>query len=86
MPKTRKRRERFSAMATQRKPGGYAWLETMTRGKNAAKLARKILGRLMDENPGPATEAALIGRLGLAIADVEECLRELEGYGRQVGG
>jgi hypothetical protein len=63
--------------------GGYAIHQEITRGKQAIYKAREALRRIVEEKPGPQTEALLIAKIAIALGEIESVLNEVEQIGRQ---
>lgn len=66
------------AMATKNKTGGYNFKAEVARGLLATATARAALRRILNENPGPLTEAQLLGRAGTELGEIESAFREIE--------
>ncbi len=67
---------------SKREVGGYAFNYEVTRARNAARKAREVLRRLLDEKPGPQTSAMLIASATMALADAEEALNTIDQIAR----
>ena len=63
--------------------GGYAINQEISRGKQAIYKTREALRRIVEEKPGPQTEALLIAKVAIALGEIESVLNEVEQIGRQ---
>jgi hypothetical protein len=57
--------------------------EVLRRGRAKTKNARDALRRIVEESPGPQTQALLLTKAALCIGDIEAIWRELDEIGRQ---
>lgn len=62
----------------KKKIGGYAWRQEIIRAVNANKAARKALGQIIEEKPGPQTLAMLIAKASAALGENLDAIREIE--------
>jgi hypothetical protein len=63
---------------TIKKVGGYIFQQELTRAKNSNRLARTMLRRIVDENPGAASMAMMIAKTANALGENLEALQEIE--------
>lgn len=66
-----------------RQVGGYAFREIVASGQIAVDDATEALRRLLDERPGPQTQAILIATAAIRLSKVKKALVELDEFGRQ---
>jgi hypothetical protein len=64
--------------------GGYAWNETLNRGRNSTAQAREALRRIVDEAPGPQTLAMLVAKIAIRLGEIESVFTEIEQVTRKV--
>ena len=57
--------------------------EVLRRGRAKTANARDALRRIVEESPGPQTQALLLTKAALAIGDIEAIWRELDEIGRK---
>jgi hypothetical protein len=65
-------------MATKRAVGGYAFRAELTRGKQATLVVRVSLRRVVEEQPGPQTQAMLLARAALALGEIQAALDAID--------
>lgn len=70
-------------MATQRAIGGYAIRAELTSARNASREARQFLQRLIEDRPGPQTQAMLVASLAIRLGTIEQVLGEIDKIARQ---
>lgn len=70
-------------MASKNVIGGYKFNDALARGLQSTQKARNALRRILDENPGPMTEAQLLAKAGVELGEIESALNELQEIGRQ---
>lgn len=70
-------------MSDKPKIGRNNYNELLRRGRMKTKNARDALRRIVEESPGPQTQALLLTKAALAIGDIEAVLTELDEIGRQ---
>jgi hypothetical protein len=69
-------------MTTKPLVGKNIYNQELARGKNAVDAIRKSLLRIIEENPGPQTQALLIARSALALNEIGSVLEQLDEIGR----
>jgi predicted Zn-dependent protease len=69
-------------VTTSPQPGKNIWKAAITNGRNASKAAREALRRLIEEAPGPQTQAMLIAKAALHLGTVDESFNELNEIGK----
>jgi hypothetical protein len=62
--------------------GKNIYREVLQRGRIKTKSARDALRRIVEENPGPQTQALLLTKAALALGDIEAVLTELDEIGQ----
>jgi hypothetical protein len=62
--------------------GKNAYNEALRRGRQKTKNARDALRRIVEDSPGPQTQALLLTKAALALGDIEAVLTELDEIGR----
>ena len=68
-------------MASKRRVGGSVYNANVQRIRVAARVSRRALRRLLEDNPGPQTRATLLARIALEQAAILEALDVLQRYG-----
>jgi hypothetical protein len=68
-------------MSTPRAPGGYAYREIVRSGEIALDEANEALRRLIDERPGPQTQAMLIATAAVRLNKARKAFAELDEIG-----
>jgi len=63
--------------------GKNVYNEILSRGRRVTKRARDALRRIVEESPGPQTQALLLTQTALAIGEIEAILVELDQIGQQ---
>lgn len=63
--------------------GKNVYNEILSRGRRVTKRARDALRRIVEESPGPQTQALLLTQTALAIGELEAILVELDQIGQQ---
>lgn len=58
--------------------GGYIWRSRCVVIRSSVTEARKLLGRLIDDRPGPTLAALYLAQIGVALLRITEALAELE--------
>lgn len=69
-------------MTTKPQLGRTLYLDALRRGREQTKIIRHSLRRLLEENPGPQTQAMLITKIALASGSIEAVFTELDEFGR----
>lgn len=67
---------------SKRAVGGYSFNWEVTRARNATRKAREALRKLLDDKPGPQTQALLIASATLSLAEAEEALSTIDEIAR----
>lgn len=70
-------------MPTPAQIGKNQYKDALRRGRANAQQIREALRRLLEENPGPQTQATLITRIAVACGNIEAVYTELDEIGRQ---
>jgi hypothetical protein len=70
-------------MTTQPVAGGYVWRQEVATIRSSVREARGLLGRLLDERPGPALAALYLAQIGVALLRVLEAAEALERVGER---
>lgn len=65
-------------MTTPRSMGGSVMVALVAKGLRANSQARESLRRILDERPGPQTQAALIARAAIGLGECAEALVEIQ--------
>jgi hypothetical protein len=69
-------------VTTRPQPGKNVWKAAIVNGKHASRAAREALRRLIDDTPGPQTQAMLIAKVALHLGTVDESFNELNEIGK----
>lgn len=70
-------------MPTPAQIGKNHYRDVIRRGRENNQKIRDALRRLLEDNPGPQTQAVLISRIAVAIGNNEAVFSELDEIGRQ---
>jgi predicted Zn-dependent protease len=70
-------------MTTRPIVGGYTWRQECSTIRASIQEARNLLGRLLDERPGPALAALYLAQIGVALLRVMEAAEALERVGER---
>ncbi len=62
--------------------GKNVYRETLVRGRTATLTARRALRRLLEEELGPQSQAMIIAKVALSIAEIDSVLTEFDEIGR----
>lgn len=62
----------------RRKVRGYIWNEQVMAAVRANKAARRALGQMLDENPGPARRSLLLALIARYLGEGLGALMELQ--------
>lgn len=62
--------------------GRNIYRDVLVRGREHTAVIRNALKRLVDENPGPQTQALLVTRIAIATGSLEAVFSELDEIGK----
>ncbi len=62
--------------------GRNIYNEVLQRARQKTKNARDALRRIVEDIPGPQTQALLLTKAALSLGDIEAALNELDEIGR----
>ena len=69
-------------MTTKPQLGRAIYRATLHRGREQTKIIRESLRRVIEEKPGPQTQALLVTRMALAVGTIEAVFTELDEIGK----
>ena len=69
-------------MTSKPQVGKNLYNQALARGRAAKESARNALRRIVEESPGPQTQALLITKTALALIEIGAVFEELDEIGR----
>ena len=73
-------------MPTPAQIGKPKYKDAIRRARENNQKIREALRRLLDENPGPQTQAVLLTRIAVASGNNEAIFSELDDFGKTISG
>lgn len=64
-------------MPTPRLVGGNEWKRRLADGKISLRHARRLLGQILDERPGPTTLAYYMAQIAVDMGELADVLNDL---------